>query len=213
MNKIVIIGGGGHSKIVISILKKIKNYEIMGYTDIQDKGELLKTGYLGNDKILEDIIKSFPGSSAVIGIGNVEVGFKRKILFEKLENLGFDLPAIISPSAIINEDVSIAKGTIVCDGVIVNSGSKIGKGVILNTKCSVDHDCEICDFVHLAPGVILSGGVTVGNNSFIGAGSIIIQYKKISENCLIGAGSIVINDIKERGVYIGNPAKRVKWST
>ena len=41
MKKIVVISGGGHAKVVISILKKIGKYNIVGYTDIENRGNIL----------------------------------------------------------------------------------------------------------------------------------------------------------------------------
>jgi len=210
MNKICVIGGGGHAKVVISILKKINKYEIIGYTDKKNRGEILQIRYLGTDTIMKNLIRENPDLAAIIGLGNIKLNKTRELLFEKLENFGFELPSIISPFAIINEDVLVGKGTLICDGVIVNSGTRIGKGVILNTSCSVDHDCKIGDFVHIAPGVTLSGGVSIGNNSLIGTGASVIQYKNICEDILIGAGTVVLDNIMEPGIYVGNPARKVK---
>jgi len=209
MHDIVIIGGGGHAKVLISILKKLGSYRLLGYTDIQNKGELLGIKYLGDDTVLERLIKKNRSLAAALGLGTVAVDDKRPRILENLEYLGFALPAVISPQAVINEDVVIGSATVIFDGAIVNSGTKIGKAVILNTKSSVDHDCEIEDFVHIAPGATLSGGVKVGKNSLIGTGANVIQYKRIGENCVVGAGSTIIDDITEPGTYVGNPAKRI----
>ena len=77
----------------------------------------------------------------------------------------------------------------------------------MNTNCSVDHDCKISSFAHMAPGATLSGGVTIGENVLIGAGATVIEYKSIADNVIIGAGSVVVEDIPETGTYFGNPAR------
>ena len=210
MDKIVVVGGGGHAKVLISILKKMKAYEIIGYTDIKNKGNILDVSYLGNDDILSELIKRQKHCSAAIGVGSVNLSEERKRIKNLVESLGFDLPAIVSPNAILNEDVSIGKATVVFDGVVVNSGTRIGECSIINTNSTVEHDCEIGDYVHIAPGATLSGGVKVGNNSFIGTGANIIQSKSICENCFIGAGSTVVENCLTRGTYAGIPAKKVK---
>jgi sugar O-acyltransferase (sialic acid O-acetyltransferase NeuD family) len=205
MKEIIIIGGGGHAKVVISILKKIGKYKIIGYTDIKNQGPILGIEYIGTD---EEII-NYNVSMAVIGIGVLE---NFKIRYEIINNYikkRFLFPSIISPYAVVNEGVSIGEGTVLMDGAIVNSGTSIGNFSIINTRSSVDHDCRIGDFVHIAPGVTLSGGVQIGNSSLIGIGSTVVQYKTIAENCIIGAGTVITKDCLESGKYAGIPMKRI----
>lgn len=212
MSEIIVIGGGGHAKVVISVLRKLPDYDIVGYVDKEDKGVILGIGYLGNDAILPDIKDNHPDCHAVIALGNIDHrhGQTRKNLCEHLEKLGFTLPVIISPTAIINEDVNIATGTTILDGAIVNTGTRIGRCAIINTGCAIDHDCRIGDYVHIAPGATLSGGVQVGNESFVGAGATIIHYTTIADSCVIGAGAVVIRDCTSKGTYTGVPARLVR---
>ena len=207
MEKIIIVGGGGHAKAVITIVKKIKKYRILGYVDIRNNGSILGVKYLGGDQELLELLKRNPGCSAVLGIGYVTISAKRRELKAKLKKSGFKLPAIVSPTAVINEEVVIGEGTVIHDNVVVNSGTRIGAGAIINNTSSIDHDCRIGDFVHIAPGAVLSGGVQVGENSIVGIGSCVVQYKTITKDCIIGAGAAVINDCLKPGVYVGVPAK------
>jgi UDP-perosamine 4-acetyltransferase len=207
MDKIVVVGGGGHAKVVISILKKCATYSILGYTDLIDNGSLLGVEYLGDDAVLEGIVRERPKCLAILGVGYVAISDIRKRLAERLGQLGFQSPVVMSPRSIVNEDVSIGQGTVICDAAVINSGTNIGKHCIVNTNSTIDHDCEIGDFVHIAPGVTLGGGNKVGSHVMIGAGVTIIQYKTVSENCLIGAGAVVTNDCLVPGTYVGCPAR------
>jgi len=209
MDRIVVIGGGGHAKVVISVLKK-SGFDIAGYTDPEDHGDILGIHYLGNDYILSDICKKYPDCGAVIGIGKVDSSRLRLAMLDKISAIGFAFPAIVSPSAVINEDVRLGEGTVVFDGVVVNSGSEIGRACILNTNSTVEHDCRLGDNVHIAPGVTLSGGVTIGCNTMIGTGATVIQTVAICEGCLVGAGSTVVKDITVPGTYVGSPAKWIR---
>ena len=96
------------------------------------------------------------------------------------------------------------------DGVVINSGTSVGKGVILNTHCSIEHDCEIGSFTHIAPGAILSGDVVVAKEVLVGAGAVVCQNKLIGDDCVIGAGAVVITDCTDSSTYAGVPAKRIK---
>lgn len=204
--KIVIIGGGGHSKVIINILINLNIYNILGYTDINDKGKLLGVKYLGNDEILKNLIKENKNCKAVIGIGNIKVSDQRRQVYERVKKIGYDFPVIISKNAIIHEGVKIGEGTVIFDGAVVNIDSKIGKCSIINTGAIIEYECSIGDFVHITPCSILNHNVNIGDDSFIGSGSFVLQKLKISNKCLIGAGSVITSDILKEGKYWGNPA-------
>jgi sugar O-acyltransferase (sialic acid O-acetyltransferase NeuD family) len=210
IERIVVVGGGGHAKVLISVLKKSSGYEPIGYTDVRDSGELLGMPYLGTDSILEKLRDTIKDCCAAVGVGKVTINAKRMQLVRKLIRLGFRLPAVISPHALVNEDVTIGDGTVVFDGAVVNTGARIKRASIINTNSIVEHDCVIGDNVHIAPGASLSGEVRVGDNCMIGTGANVIQGIGICADCLIGAGTTVVNNITIPGVYVGNPAERIK---
>jgi sugar O-acyltransferase (sialic acid O-acetyltransferase NeuD family) len=210
MPDLIIVGGGGHAKVVISLVKKMGGFHILGYTDVRDQGPILGVGFIGEDTVLEQLIRERNHCAALVGVGHVRTPDARKRLMEKLSALGFLLPVIISPDAVVNESVSIGEGTVIGDGVVVNSGTRIGRCSIANTHCTIDHDCEIGDCVHVATGATLSGGVKVGHGSLIGAGATVIQYRTIGDDCLIGAGAVVVEDCLLPGSYCGVPARRVQ---
>ena len=137
-----------------------------------------------------------------IGIGN---NFDRKKIAEKL-SYDLDFPVIKAESATISCDYdSLGEGTVFMAGSTLQINSKIGKHCIINTNASIDHDCVIGDYVHIAPGSILCGNVTVGDCTIIGAGSVIIPGIKIGKNCIIGAGSVVVKNIPDNTKAFGNP--------
>jgi sugar O-acyltransferase (sialic acid O-acetyltransferase NeuD family) len=204
---IVVVGGGGHSKVLISLLKKA-GYKVLGYTDKTDRGLILGVEYLGDDTALHD----FAGSgqlNAVIGIGKVDASPVRLDRQRALQAGGFAFPVIRSPQAVVNEDVVVGPGTVLMDRVVVNSGTVIGEASILNTGSTVEHDCRVGNNVHIASGATLAGGVTIGDHCMIGMGCNVIQLVTIGTGCIIGAGATVVRDLSEPGTYVGSPAKRV----
>jgi len=212
MLDIIVIGGGGHARAVISVLKRTQIYNILGFTDLDIRVEQLGIPFLGEDIILYELQQEYPDCLAVIGIGAVDRNsfVKRSKIIQKISDLNFKFPPIISQNAILNEEVKIGQGSVVMDGVVINCETKIGDYAIINTSCSIDHDSTIGDLSHIAPGVTLSGGVNIGKMVLVGAGSVVIENTKIADNSIIGAGSVVIRDCETSGIYIGNPAKRVK---
>ena len=209
MAKIVVIGGGGHAKVLISLLKKL-GWEILGYTDEQDRGFILGIPYLGDDRVLPGVLRTHQRCSAVIGLGKTDTSTARGRLQREIRALGFDSPVVVSPRAVVNEDVELDAGTAVFDGAVVNSGTVAGGHCVLNTNSTVEHDCRLGENVHVAPGATVSGSVTIGDDCMIGAGATLVQNVTVCSGCLIGAGSTIVADIDIPGVYVGNPARRIR---
>lgn len=205
--RLVIIGGGGHSKVITNIIKRdYPEYEIIGYIDKQKRE--LELVYLGDVDNLDNF--NFNDIELVLAIGQVDMGKDRKLLVDSLKEKGFKFFTLISKNSIVSRDSIIGEGSVVLDNVVVNVSCKIGRFCILNTSSVVEHDCVIGDFVHLAPGVILSGGVSIEDHCFLGAGSIVKHYTKICSGVILGAGSVVVKDITESGTFVGIPAKKIK---
>ena len=210
MGDIVVIGGGGHARVVIGILKKLKTYRIVGYTDLKDCGTLLEVPYLGSDTTLESLAARSRMLNAVLAVGQIGLGHVRAKLWGRLQSFGLQFPLIASPGAIVNEGVSGGEGSVVMDGAVVNVGARLGQGAIVNTNSTVEHDVFLDDWVHVAPGATISGGVTIGQFSMIGAGATVIEGVEIAAGCIVGAGATVVRNLKESGTYAGCPARRIK---
>jgi sugar O-acyltransferase (sialic acid O-acetyltransferase NeuD family) len=210
VDEIVVIGGGGHAKVVISILRKLKRYRILGYTDLKDHGLVLGVPYLGADRNLAALAVGSKKLNAVLAVGQVGLGEQRYVLWTRLHSPALSMPLIVSPDAVVNEGVSGGEGAVVMDGAVINSGATIGRGAIMNTNSTIEHDVVLADWVHVAPGATISGGVTVGRFSMIGAGATVIEGIKIAAGCMVGAGATVVRDLTEPGVYLGSPARRIK---
>ncbi|MGL5621002.1 acetyltransferase [Cetobacterium sp.] len=179
MKKVIVIGSGGHAKVVIDIIlqrNKIlnDNLKIIGILDDKynkdKKIEIFEIFVIGK---IEKIFELSEDVYYIIAIGNNSV--RRKIV-EKCSNKNFI--TLIHPKAIIGEKVNIEDGTVVMAGVIINSYAKIGKHCILNTGSIIEHDTTIENYVHISPNATLCGGITVGEETWIGAGATIIQEKK-----------------------------------
>lgn len=204
---LVIIGGGGHAKVLIDILKKIDKYEIIGITDSNKITDSL-TGIpvIGSDEILPSL-RNQGVECAFIGIGSVEDNSLRAGLFSKVISLGFEMINIIHPSAIIADSVEFGSGVAVMAGAIINPGAVIGNNVIINSGAIIEHDCVIGDNVHICPGVNCAGGVNIGELSHIGIGTTLKQCINIGKNVTVGAGSVVIKNIDDNFIVAGVPAR------
>ena len=201
MKDLIIIGAGGHGRVIADIAQKLGVYETISFLDDSDTKESMGLPIVGKTS---DITKYIEVADVFVAIGNNTV---RGEFVESLLAMGANIPTLIHPSAVIGACVEIGVGTAIMAGAVVTPCSKLGKGVIVNTCSSVDHDCIIDDYCHIAVGAHVAGKVNLGEKVWIGAGVTIKNNVSICSDCIVGAGAVVIKDIIEVGIYIGIPAK------
>ncbi|MDI3540976.1 MAG: hypothetical protein PWP66_514 [Thermosediminibacterales bacterium] len=210
MKKIVLVGGGGHCKVIIDIVKSTGEFEIVGITDKKDiGGNLLEIPILGNDTILYDLLQKGI-EYAFVSVGAIDNLVFRNRLYKMLKEIGFKVPTLIHKNAVVSEYAVVEEGTCVMPNAVINAGAHTGKNSVINTSAIVEHDCIIGDNCHISPGAKLGGGSKVGDNSHIGMGAVVIHNISIGSNTTIGAGAVVINDIGDNVVAVGVPAKVIK---
>jgi UDP-perosamine 4-acetyltransferase len=208
-DKIVVVGGGEFAHLIIDVIKRLDQFDIIGYTDVTNKGKLHGVNYLGTDDVLENILIANNNCKAVIGVGLIKVSYVRNNIYKKLKKIGFELPSIVSKSAVIQEGVSIGEGTCVLDNALINAETKIGSCCIVGPGAIIEHHCKSDDFVTFATGSIFAAGSIIGENSILSVGAIVVSHKTICKNCFIGAGSVAISDISIEGTYYGVPARKI----
>lgn len=189
MEKILLIGGGGHCKSVIDVIEQQKKYSIAG---IIDKKELLGTKVLGYEVIgcdgdLTDLFQKY--KNAVVTVGQIKSNEIRVKLFDKLKTIGYNLPAIVSPLAYVSKHATIDEGSIVMHHTLVNAGAKVDKNCIINTKALIEHDAVIEANCHISTGAIVNGGTIVKANTFFGSNATAKEY--VNVDGFIKAGSVV----------------------
>lgn len=191
MEQILILGGGGHAASLVDILEREKKYKIAGYV-VNEQINSCSINYpnIGTDDDLLNLYQSGIRNAA-IGIGYLGKSDLREKLWDKLKTIGFSLPVICDPSAILATNIEIGEGTMIGKGAIVNTNAFIGKVCIINTGAIIEHDCVVGDFSHLSVGSVVCGNVRIGKSSFVGANATIIQGKSIGSQCIIGAGTTV----------------------
>ena len=203
---VIIIGSGGHARVIADIIKKSGD-EIVGFLDdnADIQGKTIFDGKIVLGDTSEESVKKYSDCYFIIGIGSNRV---RKIISEKYSNLKWY--TAIHPSSIIGSEVSINEGTAIMAGTIINTGTVVGKHCIVNTSSSLDHDNILEDYVHISPGSHLAGTVKINEGTWICAGVTIINNITIGKNNVIGAGATVIRNIEEENsTFIGIPVKKL----
>jgi sugar O-acyltransferase (sialic acid O-acetyltransferase NeuD family) len=213
MQRILILGAGGHGQVVADILLRACEAGAalapIGFLDDNSAcwgHTLLGIPILGAIDILDRI----EHDALVIAIGDNVI---RQQLFVRLQEHGCDFVVARHPASTLAPDVPIGKGSVICAGVVVNPGSVIGANVILNTGSTIDHNNVIADHVHVAPGVHLGGNVQIDQGALLGIGSTVMPARRVGAWSTVGACSLVYQDIPHGVVAFGVPAKIVRSAT
>jgi sugar O-acyltransferase (sialic acid O-acetyltransferase NeuD family) len=200
MKKIVIVGAGGHGKVVADVVRAGDAFEVAAFVDepaLQRDGDL----YLGARVLAgADALERARG----LGIGYALVAFGdckgRLGACERLRANGFEVVSAIHPRAVVAPDVNIGAGTVVVAGAVINTDARIGEAVIVNTAASVDHDCVLDDGVHLEPGAHIGASVHVGRATTIGMGALVLKGRRIGAHAHVGAGVVVARDLPDAAI-------------
>ena len=200
MDKILLIGAGGHARSCIDVLEEENQFEIAGLIEKSESISNESLGYpvIGTDDNLKVLRQQY--KNALITVGQIKSPKIRIKLYQLLKELDFTLPVIVSSQAYVSKHAQIGEGSIIMHGVIINANAKIGNNCIINNKSLIEHDAVIGDHCHIATGAIINGEVSVGNETFIGSGAVTKQAISIGKNCVIGAGVVLKNDIESNKV-------------
>ena len=202
---LIILGGGGHAKVLISTLL-LQHREILGYIDpVEGRGAVLGLSRLGDDNA---VLKYDPKELRLVnGVGSISSPVLRKKLYEHFRDKGYCFESVVHPSSIVSSDVRLDDGAQIMAGAVVQPGSSMGANSIVNTGALIDHDCDIGAHVHIAPGAVLSGNVRIANEVHVGTGAVLIQGLVIGAKSIIGAGAVVVDDVPAGVTVVGIPGR------
>ena len=200
---ILIIGGGGHAHSCIDVIEQCGNYDIKGIVDTNKNLGQSVLGYpvIGTDKDLQTLRKQV--DNAFIGVGQIKSADVRASLFETLQKLNFNMPAIISPLSYVSPHSKIGDGTIIMHGAIINANVTVGENSIINSNALVEHDTFVGDNCHISTSSVLNGGVKIKSKTFIGSGSVVIEGISVGKSCMIGASVLVRHNFGDGAKYLG----------
>jgi sugar O-acyltransferase (sialic acid O-acetyltransferase NeuD family) len=201
MQPILVIGGGGHGRVVIEALRAAGT-DVAGVIDRHPAvAAMLPDGvpWLGGD---EALVRYLPADYQLAnGVGGIGEPHRRGV-FERLGAAGYGFVRVRHPTAIVaRAGVVLGEGCRIMAGAVIQSGVRIGADTIVNTRAAIDHDCRIGEHCHIAPGAVLCGEVEIGAGTHIGAGAVIIEGVRIGSFSIVGAGSVILRDVPD-GVVV-----------
>jgi sugar O-acyltransferase (sialic acid O-acetyltransferase NeuD family) len=208
MRDIIIIGSGGHSRSVISIVKKANKWKNLSIIDTQYNGNIetiLSVPIVGGMEFLDTVNINI--TDIFIAIGD---NFLRRDMINLVIKKGFKIPNLIHANSILDQDVILGYGNFIGSGANLGPDVRIGNGNIVNTLVNLDHESKIGNYNQLAPSSVLCGRSVIGDLTLLGANSTIIDGLEIADKTIIGAGAVVIHNIENSGMtFTGVPAKKI----
>ncbi|MCD4822979.1 MAG: NeuD/PglB/VioB family sugar acetyltransferase [Phycisphaerae bacterium] len=196
MNKpeIILLGAGGHCRSCIDVIEQQGCFSIAGIVgrpDANTDDAILGYPILGTDDDLPELRQRY--KHAIITVGQIKSAAVRVRLYQKLVELGFELPVIVSPLAHVSPHAQAGAGTVVMHQVIVNAGAGVGVNCILNTSCLVEHDAIVGDHTHISTAAVVNGSVRVGARSFVGSNATTVHGLELPDDYFVRAGQLVIS--------------------
>ena len=205
--RVLVVGAQGHARVCIEALHEDPANVVVGVVSRDGVGiDGLAVDVLGRDDDLMDATQRAQATTGFVAIG---VNRVRAEAIERWDATGLPLCSAVSRHAIVSPTAVIGDGVALLPGSVVNAATSIGRGAIVNTNASVDHDCRIGAMVHVAPGVAIAGGVTVGDGAFIGIGARVLPNLTIGAGATVGGGAVVVADVAPGTTVIGVPARPV----
>ncbi|SFG17250.1 sugar O-acyltransferase, sialic acid O-acetyltransferase NeuD family [Halopelagius inordinatus] len=205
--KIIIVGAGGHSRVVYDILRADRNVAVSAFVDNSPRGSeetIMGVPVIGDHDVLPEYVKKNDVAGFIVAVGDNDI---RQQHFETMTDMGLEPVSAIHPDATISETANIGPGTVIASGSIITTNAKVGENAIVNTGSVIEHESEVGDHAHVGPGTTVAGRVRIGDGTFVGMGSSVTDYTTIGENSTIGAGSVVLDDVESDTVVAGAPAE------
>jgi sugar O-acyltransferase (sialic acid O-acetyltransferase NeuD family) len=214
LQRIVMIGAGGHGRAVLDVIRSEGHYDVAGLIDsIRPPGsQWLGLTVFGDEQRLPELCRELGTRTGLVAVGD---NWQRRALAARLERRvpGFSLVSSVHSAASVARDAALGAGSVVMPGAVIVSGARIGRGCIVNTLASLDHNGVMEDFASLAPGAVTGGGVHVGTCAAVGLGARVAQDVRIGAHAVVGAGALVLEEVPARVVAFGAPARVVRART
>ena len=171
--RLIILGAGGHGRVVADLAEQLGKYESVSFLDDQSEDPRVIGRCLDYSQYRNQDVEMYPafGNNA----GRVE--WENKIL-----EAGIPLAKLIHPLAYVSPKAEIADGCVIMPYAIVNTCTILKKACIINMGAVVDHDCILEEGCHVAPGAIVKGENHLPEKSKVDSGEVVpLRYFEIKE--------------------------------
>jgi UDP-perosamine 4-acetyltransferase len=211
VTRVLLLGAGGHAKVLVELLGLLGGYEIDGLLDPREElwgAEVAGIRVLGGDELIA-ARRQAGVSAGIVALGGVRDNAPRRRLFALLAEQGLAAASAVHPAAIVSPSATLGAGPSVMALAVVGAGARLGDNVLVNTAAIIEHDCTIGSHAHVASGACLAGGVTVGEGAHVGLGARVNEGVTVGAGAVVGSGAVVVGDVEPGSVVVGVPARAV----
>ncbi|MBV6498105.1 MAG: UDP-N-acetylbacillosamine N-acetyltransferase [Prosthecobacter sp.] len=202
--KTVLIGAGGHGRVLMEALLPVRFDAILdSHPGLEKVFGVPVIG--GDDKLAQ--LAGLGFTHFVIGVGSARCCTLRARLFREALAAGLQPLTITHATAWTSPSSEIAAGCQFLPRAVVHTRARLEANVLVNTAAVVEHDCHIGAHSHIATGALICGNVMIGESCHIGAGAVIRQGLRLGSGCLVAAGAVVVKDVEDGQTVLGVPAR------
>jgi sugar O-acyltransferase (sialic acid O-acetyltransferase NeuD family) len=212
-SRILILGAGGHGRVVLDILLQTREHDVVGFLDSNSDIHGRRVDGIpvrGGIDELEKIRAELNVGGVIIAIGDNGV---RRGLARQIEQTGLELINAIHPSVTLAYNATIGRNVVIAAGAVVCANCQIGDSVILNTGCIIDHQTMVGEGTHICPGVRIAGRVKIEPGVFVGIGATVVPKVTLGCESIVGAGAVVLEDVLPMATVVGVPAVPIKLAS
>lgn len=203
---LLILGTGPFAVEIADLASEIPGVTVAGFVENLDRARCAQPLDGRPVHWIDELGPRVATHQFVCGLGTTH----RSRFTEQVAALGGEFATLVHPSARVSARSTLGPGTILNVGVIIASHTRLGAHVSVNRGATIGHHTQIDDFTTVGPGVNLAGSCHVGRAVYVGIGATIIDHKVIGAQSVVGAGAVVTEDVPERVLVVGVPAKIVK---
>lgn len=162
MGGLLIVGAGGHGKVIADSAFEMHRWERIAFVDdkFPELQEVLDWPVIGHIGDTCNFREAYPEAIVAVGDNRLRMKIIHRMIAE-----GFEMPVVIHPRAAVSRFAVLAMGTFVMNQAAVNANAIIGKGCIVNTGATIGHDCVLHEYVHVGPGASIGGETSIGAGS------------------------------------------------
>lgn len=216
MKKLVILGGRGIGMIAASVANDLGNYQVLGFLNDfvgvgDDVGKYKKYKVIGKT---DDVANYIKDEDVYFFIGYIGMKHEQEI-YNKITNLGIPnnrFATLIHPTAIVpSEYCKIGNGVLMAPLSQLSPDTTVEDNCILLPNSFLGHDSTMKRFSHITTNSVVGGNVTLGFGSTVGSNATIRENITVGDFSIVGSGSVVLSDIPKNSIFVGNPAKLLKY--
>lgn len=207
--RVALIGAGGHARVLLDAARAEGRLTVEVVLDARPelRGGTFEGLTVAGDEFELRRLSTEGIEGVILGVGSVDAGPQRRILYERIAAYGLAFPPVRHPAAVVASSATVGPATVIFAGAVVNPGARLGLNVIVNTASVIEHDVSVGDHTHVSPGARIAGGVSIGAMSHLGLGCTVLQGVRIGDRALVAAGAVVTRDVPDDGRVAGVPAR------